>query len=710
VYQPVREPAVAHRSRRKKLVLAALFVGLVTVVLLAFGGPALANTFIMVPVGDAAISLGGTSPHYAQVADGDDSTSVRTSGPQYLRDAYSMAVPSHVNTGGPIKSVAVYVRVRCDAGTGTRYDSAKTYLSAGGVEGNATTITLPDTNWHEYSRSYSVNPSTSKAWTWADLGSLRAGVALRCAYQSGVGSTYCSEVWVLVDYRVPPFTLVPISNASGAIQLQARPVGTSNYACVADGLDTSYVANIVDADNYIRDRYGLSARPWSVSAPPAATIDSVTVHMRLSRESDVRYQGFGKTVDSRVSAMPIIYSGGKEAAGPAIKIYRGIFSYNDITHYVVPFTQNPFTKTAWTWDQLSTLQAGVALRDPIVVDYDLSWVYDYRGISYCHQLFVTVEYNGAPYQIIPPAALTIFYGRSASFTSSVAGASCTVHWEQSTNGGRSWTDVSHTLYPTADTTRLDLGVPSVSYSGRYYRAVFSGPLGWATSTATRLTVLPSSAAPTITSLSPATGLSTGGTSVTINGTNLTGASAVTFGGTPATGVVVNSAGTQITAVSPAHAAGTVQVQVTTPNGSATANYTYVTPPASTRYDQTNTNIVKTGTWEDFLKTEAYLGSYGRSSTAGATATIYFTGTKIAWIGMKGTTTGIVDVYLDSTTAKTTTIDLTATAASYQLTLWTSPTLANTTHYLRLVRAPSSATGKFLTLDAVDIWGSIKAGP
>ena len=32
------------------------------------------------------------------------------------------------------------------------------------------------------------------------------------------------------------------------------------------------------------------------------------------------------------------------------------------------------------------------------------------------------------------------------------------------------------------------------------------------------------------------------------------------------------------------------------------------------------------------------------------------------------------------------------------------------HYLRLVRSSSSGTGKFMTLDAVDIWGTIKAGP
>ena len=71
--------------------------------------------------------------------------------------------------------------------------------------------------------------------------------------------------------------------------------------------------------------------------------------------------------------------------------------------------------------------------------------------------------------------------------------------------------------------------------------------------------------------------------------------------------------------------------------------------------------MKTGTWDDYSNTAAYLGSYGRSSTAGAKATVYFTGTKIAWIGMKGITPGIVDVYLDD--VKKATLDLYASPAN-----------------------------------------------
>jgi hypothetical protein len=91
-------------------------------------------------------------------------------------------------------------------------------------------------------------------------------------------------------------------------------------------------------------------------------------------------------------------------------------------------------------------------------------------------------------------------------------------------------------------------------------------------------------APTITAsgVSPNTGSTSGGTSVTITGTGFTGVTTgVTFGGTAAS-FTVNSL-TQITATTPAHAAGTVDVAVTTGAGTATATaaFTYIPPPIVT---------------------------------------------------------------------------------------------------------------------------------
>lgn len=81
----------------------------------------------------------------------------------------------------------------------------------------------------------------------------------------------------------------------------------------------------------------------------------------------------------------------------------------------------------------------------------------------------------------------------------------------------------------------------------------------------RLVLVPP--APSISGVSPTSGTTAGGTSVTITGTDFTGASSVKFGSTDAASFsVVNNS--TITAVSPAGAAGTVDIRVTTTGGTS----------------------------------------------------------------------------------------------------------------------------------------------
>lgn len=84
------------------------------------------------------------------------------------------------------------------------------------------------------------------------------------------------------------------------------------------------------------------------------------------------------------------------------------------------------------------------------------------------------------------------------------------------------------------------------------------------------------AAPTVTAITPKTGSESGGTEVTVTGTNFTNASKVSFGSSPASMVTVNSA-ESITAVSPP-GTGTVHVSVSTAGGtsatSAADQFTY----------------------------------------------------------------------------------------------------------------------------------------
>lgn len=73
--------------------------------------------------------------------------------------------------------------------------------------------------------------------------------------------------------------------------------------------------------------------------------------------------------------------------------------------------------------------------------------------------------------------------------------------------------------------------------------------------------------PTVTAVSPATGPTSGGTSVTLTGTDFVGVTAVKFGATAATSFIVSSA-TRIVAVAPALSAGTVDITVTNVSGTS----------------------------------------------------------------------------------------------------------------------------------------------
>jgi hypothetical protein len=102
--------------------------------------------------------------------------------------------------------------------------------------------------------------------------------------------------------------------------------------------------------------------------------------------------------------------------------------------------------------------------------------------------------------------------------------------------------------------------------------------------------------PTVTNVSPVSGSITGGSTVTITGTNFGGTGTfvpvITFGGAAATNVVVTAGSfTQITCIAPAHAAGAVNVVVTTTTGGSSGplanGFTYVGVPTVSAPTSTN---------------------------------------------------------------------------------------------------------------------------
>ena len=93
---------------------------------------------------------------------------------------------------------------------------------------------------------------------------------------------------------------------------------------------------------------------------------------------------------------------------------------------------------------------------------------------------------------------------------------------------------------------------------------------------------------TVTSVSPNSGSTAGGTAVTIAGANFATGATVTFGGAAATGVVVISSGA-IVATTPAGITGAATVTVTTngQSGSLPNGFTYTAVPTVTGVSPNN---------------------------------------------------------------------------------------------------------------------------
>jgi eukaryotic-like serine/threonine-protein kinase len=123
---------------------------------------------------------------------------------------------------------------------------------------------------------------------------------------------------------------------------------------------------------------------------------------------------------------------------------------------------------------------------------------------------------------------------------------------------------------------LSPGSSSSASSSASAKASSSAKASASASPSPKASASSSSPPPAVTGVSPASGPTGGGTSVTITGTGLAGATSVSFGGAAAT-VTADSA-SQITATSPGGNAGTVSIIVVTPSGTAAGQFTYVNPP------------------------------------------------------------------------------------------------------------------------------------
>jgi hypothetical protein len=130
----------------------------------------------------------------------------------------------------------------------------------------------------------------------------------------------------------------------------------------------------------------------------------------------------------------------------------------------------------------------------------------------------------------------------------------------------------------------------------------------------------------------------------------------------------------------------------------------VRPTGLVRYEQTDARLAWTGTWATFSTSGPSAGSYKRANTNGASITVKFTGTYLSWIATAGTTLGKAFVSLDGGTAQT--IDLARSAVAYQQSVWNTGVVPAGQHTVKIWWNPASSTGKYISVDAFDVVGTL----
>ena len=202
-----------------------------------------------------------------------------------------------------------------------------------------------------------------------------------------------------------------------------------------------------------------------------------------------------------------------------------------------------------------------------------------------------LEYNGAdPNNPVDATAATIGSGTTSSSGSATTTNSTDLIFGANMlgNNGGHGSGRTVTMTPGAGFTSRMITSPDgdiaedkmVTAAGRFNATATLGSWGpWVMQMVAFRTPSGGVTAPAVSSVSPNSGSTAGGTAVTITGTNFASGATVAFGGTVATNVVVAS-GTTIMATTPAGIAGAATVSVTTNGQSASLinGFTYTGVP------------------------------------------------------------------------------------------------------------------------------------
>ena len=186
-----------------------------------------------------------------------------------------------------------------------------------------------------------------------------------------------------------------------------------------------------------------------------------------------------------------------------------------------------------------------------------------------------------------------------------------------------------------------------------------------------------------------------------SGTSTTTSGGATSTGSSATAIVL---ATTTTSVAPTT---TIATTTTTEFTTTTELTTTTTAGAPVRFEQTDSRLVYTGTWNTTTDGSASQGSSSFANSRGSSVTITFEGSYLAWIAKKAPNYGKAMVTLDGRSLGT--IDLYSASTVWQQKVWGTGLLEFGPHTVTIAWTGTknkAATKTNIGVDAFDVVGSL----
>ncbi|MDY0086986.1 MAG: L,D-transpeptidase family protein [Coriobacteriia bacterium] len=125
--------------------------------------------------------------------------------------------------------------------------------------------------------------------------------------------------------------------------------------------------------------------------------------------------------------------------------------------------------------------------------------------------------------------------------------------------------------------------------------------------------------------------------------------------------------------------------------------------ARVRAEESDTRLVRQGTWVAGATSAASAKGYAYSKSAGASMTLHFRGTRIAWVAPVGPSYGRAETYIDGKLMNR--VNLYAPEYAHQKVVWQLSGLADTAHTLTVRvtgQKDARSTGTIVVVDAFDV--------